>query len=343
MISRVSIEDYFKQRDSAPLLDVRAPMEFSKGHIPGAHNLPLFSDEERAIIGTLYKQEGRETAILTGFDFVGNKWRKFIETAVELAPDKRVFVHCWRGGMRSGAMAWALDFYGFEVSVLEGGYKAFRHWILDAFEQDYKLWILGGMTGSHKTEILHEIGLCGRQIIDLEGLAHHQGSAFGSMNKWTQPTQEQFENELGNILRGMHLQEAIWVEDESRTIGKVAIPNVFWKQMQTKSLIEIHIGREERLNFLTQEYGSLNKDFLIEKTEQIRKRLGFDRAALAIQAIKEDNMREFVSIVLDYYDKAYQGCISRRHPDTIHALQFEYATPRESAQIVMKFVQYITY
>lgn len=343
MINRVSIEEYFKHRDSAPLLDVRAPLEYNKGHIPGAHNIPLFTDDERAIIGTEYKQYGREHAILTGFDFVGNKWRNFIESTLKLAPNKQVFVHCWRGGMRSSAMAWALDFYGFEVKVIEGGYKAFRHWILDAFEQDYKLWVLGGMTGSHKTDILKEIYLLGEQFIDLEGLAHHQGSAFGSMNKWEQPTQEQFENELGYNLRSFDDNLPIWVEDESRTIGKIAIPNVFWRQMQTKSLIEIHIDREERLNFLTQEYGCLDKDFLIGKTEQIKKRIGFDRAAQAIQAIKEDRMREFVKIVLEYYDKAYQGCISRRHPETIHAIQFEYVSPRESAGIVLDFAHNITY
>ncbi len=338
MINRITIEEYISNRTSAPLVDVRTPSEYAKGHIPGALSIPLFSDEERISVGTTYKQQGRENAILLGFDLVGSKWSDFIRKAIEMAPDKKIFVHCWRGGMRSGAMAWAFDFYGFEVAVIEGGYKAWRNWALQQFEKEYDLWILGGMTGSHKTAILKEIAKTKEQVIDLEGMAHHQGSAFGSMGKWTQPTQEHFENELALILYDMDINRKIWVEDESRTIGKVAVPHLFWRQMQSKTLIEVRIEREKRLDFLTEEYGVLDKDFLIEKTEQIKKRLGYDRAKIAIDAIHAGEMRTFVGLVLDYYDKAYQGCIDRRQEDTIFPIQIDYQNPSKSAEAILQFI-----
>ena len=187
-------------KDPVPLADVRTPAEFAHGHVPGAFNLPLFSDEERVSIGTTYKQVGKEAAILLGFDLTGPKWSGFIKQALEMAPEKKIAVHCWRGGMRSGAMAWALDIYGFEVYQVEGGYKQYRRWVLDQFEATYALFILGGMTGSGKTRILHELRSLGQQVIDLEELAQHRGSSFGSMNKLVQPTQEQFENNLASEL-----------------------------------------------------------------------------------------------------------------------------------------------
>lgn len=341
MIRRIAIEQFLPQIDEVPLLDVRAPAEYAYGHIPGAHSLPLFSDEERAAVGTTYKQKGRDKAVLLGFDFVGTKWRGFIEQALKIAPEKRVFVHCWRGGMRSSAMAWALDFYGFDVTVLEGGYKAWRQWVLAQFELDYDLWVLGGMTGSHKTDILKALALSGAQVLDLERLAHHQGSAFGSMGKWTQPSQEHFENQLAVALHNLDLDRKIWVEDESRTIGKNAVPNSFWRQMQTKDLIELQVNRTQRVDYLAEEYGVLDKDFLAEKTIQIKKRLGLERMKLAIDAIEAGEMKTFVGIVLDYYDKAYQGCLTRRNQDKIFSMQLDYKDAKDSAAQVLAFVEHL--
>ena len=121
---------------------MRTPAEFIQGHVPTAHNIPLFSNEERVEVGTTYKQQGRESAILLGFDLTGPKWSGFIKQALEIAPDKKIIVHCWRGGMRSSAMAWALDLYGFEVYLLEGGYKAYRRWGLDYFSTPCQFMIL---------------------------------------------------------------------------------------------------------------------------------------------------------------------------------------------------------
>jgi len=192
MTRQISITEFLQLSAPVALIDVRTPAEFEKGHIPAAFNVPLFSNEERVKVGTTYKQVGREEAILLGFDLTGSKWSGFIKRALEISPDKKIAVHCWRGGMRSGAMAWALDLYGFEVFVIKGGYKSYRRWAHQQFDRQYPLCILGGMTGSGKTKILHKLSLAGEQVIDLEDLAQHQGSSYGTMNKLVQPTQEQF-------------------------------------------------------------------------------------------------------------------------------------------------------
>src|SRR5687768_7144340 len=324
MIHSITINDFMRLKDPVPLADVRTPTEFEHGHIPGAFNLPLFSDDERAAIGTTYKQIGKEAAILMGFDFTGPKWSGFIRKALEMATEKKIAVHCWRGGMRSGAMAWALDLYGFEVFRLEGGYKQYRRWVQEQFEATYGLLILGGMTGSGKTRILTELRSLGEQVIDLEALAQHQGSSFGSMNKLVQPTQEQFENNLASELNKADKQRKIWVEDESSSIGKRTIPRPIWDQMVASFLIDIKVSEAQRMEALVQEYGSLDKDFLIECTERIRKRLGLDQAKNAIIAIKEDRIADFIRVVMIYYDKTYRTSVARR--EAAHILKVDLET-----------------
>ena len=302
-------------------MDVRTPAEFEQGHVPGAFNLPLFSNEERARVGTTYKQLGRGDAILLGFDLTGSKWSGFVKQALVIAPDKKIGVHCWRGGMRSGAMAWALDLYGFEVYLIQGGYKKYRGWVHQQFEKSYQLQILGGMTGSGKTRILHQFKTMGEQVIDLEDLAQHQGSAYGSMNKMVQPTQEQFENSLADQLNELDMQRMVWVEDESLTIGKRSIPNSFWHQIREAGMIDVKVNFQQRVNTLAAEYGCLDKDFLVESTERIRKRLGPEQTKFAIEAIRESRITDFISIVLVYYDKAYCNGLSKRDEAQVFSIE----------------------
>jgi tRNA 2-selenouridine synthase len=157
MIQTLDIDKFLQLAETLPVIDVRTPLEFAHAHIPGAHNLPIFSNDERVQVGTTYKQKSREAAILLGFDLTGPKWSGFIKQALKIAPGKKILVHCWRGGMRSGAMAWALNLYGFEVFLLEGGYKRYRNWVLDQFKETYSILILGGMTGSGKTKTLNQL------------------------------------------------------------------------------------------------------------------------------------------------------------------------------------------
>lgn len=298
-------------------MDVRAPAEFQQGHIPGAGNLPIFNNEERAQVGTTYKQQGHDAAVSLGFDITGPKWSGFIEQARGLVPGKKLAIHCWRGGMRSAAMAWALDFSGFDVYVLEGGYKSYRNWALEQFAKTYPLQLVGGMTGSGKTTLLQELEKKGEQVIDLEDLAQHKGSTYGTMNRLVQPTQEQFENNLALQLARYSTGKRIWMEDESSMIGKCLIPRPLWKQMRDASLVNITIPFEQRVHALVAEYGCLDKDFLVACTERICKRLGPEQTQQAVAAIREDRMSDFVKQVLRYYDKTYTTGLQSRNAKSI--------------------------
>lgn len=337
MIRNISIIELQALRSTVALVDVRTPAEFLHGHIPGAFNLPLFSNEERVQVGTTYKQIGREQAILLGFDLTGPKWSGFIRQALEIAPDKRIAVHCWRGGMRSGAMAWALDLYGFDVYLINGGYKSYRRWAHNQFESLLDLWVLGGMTGSGKTGILHELSKIGEQVIDLEELAQHQGSSYGTMNKMQQPSQEQFENNVAEQLKGLDRQRKIWVEDENLNIGKLSIPKSFWATMNQAPLINLEVDLEQRVGELEKQYGGLDKDFLVECTERIRKRLGPLQTKQAVSAIRENRMEDFIRFVLVYYDKTYRNGLAKKKVDRVFTLALKNEDKARSASQILNF------
>ncbi|ASU32020.1 tRNA 2-selenouridine(34) synthase MnmH [Mucilaginibacter xinganensis] len=339
MTRQLTIDDFFNSGTPVALIDVRTPAEFLQGHIPGAFNIPLFTNEERVKVGTTYKQVGREEAILLGFDLTGPKWSGFIKQALEIAPDKKVAVHCWRGGMRSGAMAWALALYGFDVVVIKGGYKNYRRWVHTRFAINYSLKVLGGMTGSGKTKILHQLKAMGEQVIDLEDLAQHQGSSYGTMNIMVQPTQEQFENNLATALTEMDPAVKIWVEDESLTIGKRSIPNPFWYQMREAALIDMRVNTEQRVAKLAQEYGTLDKDFLAACTERIRKRLGPEQTKHALEAIRENRMVDFIRLVLVYYDKTYRTGLSKRNAEKVFPVDIHSDDIVDNAHTILTFTK----
>lgn len=299
-----------------PVIDVRSPLEYEHAHIPGAVNLPLFGDEERKVVGTTYKQQSREEAIKIGLDYFGPKMRKLVELAeglVKTSSSKHIIVHCWRGGMRSAAVAWLLDLYGFKVYVLIGGYKAFRGWVLQHLAEDRKYTILGGYTGSAKTEILKALGERGEKVIDLEGIAHHKGSAFGAIGQKPQPTQEMFENILAiNILRAG--SDNIWLEDESQRIGLVNIPHLMWNVIRQKNVFFLDIPFEVRLDHIVNTYGKLNKGDLAAAIIRIKKRLGGLETKNALAYLAEDNIRACFAILLTYYDKLYRKALLNR-PD----------------------------
>jgi tRNA 2-selenouridine synthase len=335
MIQKLDIVEFLKLADTAPIIDVRTPLEFAHARIPGAFNLPIFSNEERVLVGTCYKQKSREEAILLGFDLTGPKWSGFIQDALKIAPDKKILVHCWRGGMRSGAMAWALSLYGFDVYLLEGGYKRFRNWVLDQFKEEYPLLVVGGMTGSGKTNTLIELKNLNQQVIDLEDIAQHQGSAYGSMGKLIQPSQEHFENILASQLVKTDRTKPIWVEDESLSIGRCFIPNSFFKQMRETTLLKLEVPFQKRVDFLVEEYGKLNKEFLIERTLKIGKRLGPLQTKEAIQAIETDQMELFIKMVLVYYDKTYSNGQGKRLAEKVYPLPCKSTNAKENSKILL--------
>ncbi len=315
----IDINEWVKLCNTLPVLDVRSPSEYTHAHIPKAFSLPLFSDEQRSIVGTLYKQRSREQAIKAGLDFFN--MRSLLENAEAIITthyadshltNKQVLVHCWRGGMRSSAVAWLLSLYGLDVLTLKGGYKAFRNWVLNKFEESYSLNILGGYTGSGKTSLIHMLQATGTQIVDLERLANHKGSAFGGINQPGQPTQEMFENSLAMELYKLNQQSTIWVEDESQRIGRLHIPHKLWDQMRQKDVYFLDIPFEERLNHICDEYGTLNKDQLAEAVVRIQKRLGPNETKLTLQHLEAGEIREAFNILLHYYDKLYLKGLNNR-------------------------------
>lgn len=309
-IEKINIEKFLALAKNSPVIDVRSPKEFKHAYIPGAYSSPLFTDEERKIVGTTYKHQSREAAIKIGLDFFGVKMKPIIEE-VEQLKSKTVLVHCWRGGMRSTAIAWLLDLYGFKVYTLNGGYKTFRNWVLLQFNNNYKFKILGGYTGSGKTNVLHKLSKQNKAVIDLEAIANHKGSAFGALGQTLQPTQEMFENTLALKLLSQRSAE-IWIEDESQRIGKCMIPNNIWEQMRQSKIFFLDIPFEERLKYLVDEYGKFDKESLENSIMRIQKRLGGLETKNAISHLLENNISDCFSILLKYYDKLYSKGLQNR-------------------------------
>ncbi len=314
----LSIDEFIVRHSEGILIDVRTPTEFEKGHIPGAKNLPLFSDEERGIIGTIYKQVGRKPAILKGLEITGPKMKDFVKMTESIAGDNnKLFLYCWRGGMRSGSMAWLLDLYGYEVYTLKRGYKAFRNFVLKSFNDKKDVVILGGKTGSGKTIILHELKKHGEQVIDLEGLAHHKGSAFGMIGERENCSQEHFENKVAMEWIKMSPERKVWIEDESRSIGKKIIPEEVWIQMRNAPVINLEIPFETRLQNVMQLYGSYPASELIASVEKIKKRLGGLAYKQVIDYLNQGILYEAAGILLIYYDKSYRFGLNSREAKSI--------------------------
>lgn len=317
----ITYEEYLEKHFSLPIIDVRSPLEFSQGHIPNAINYPLLNDEERKIVGTIYKQEGHKSAVIKGFELVGGKFASYISSFEKIVSQPEIVVHCWRGGLRSNIMTWLLEKGGFKPLLLKGGYKFYRNWVQTTMCEKRKLIVLGGKTGSGKTKILHLLKQKGETIIDLEGIANHRGSAFGGVGLGTQPSQEQFENELANYWNKFKNADSIWIENESRLIGKAILPQSIIDNMKSASVVDLLVNKEERIKNILAEYGSFEKKLLIEKTLEIEKKLGNENMRKSISALLDNDYVAWASYLLNYYDKAYEFSKQKRNT----ALYFSFA------------------
>lgn len=310
MTELLSIADFLNAPGT--IFDVRSPAEFSHAKIFKAVNLPLFNNSERATVGTVYKHKGKDAAIQLGLKLIGPKLANFVSQAKILAPQGLAKVHCWRGGMRSSAMAWLLNLAEIKSMQLIGGYKAFRKWVLEQFSRAYKFIVIGGMTGCGKTSILKNLKDLGEQVIDLECLAKHRGSTYGMLGMEPQPSSEQFENDLALQLHELNIERPVWIEDESRCIGACYIPNLIFKQMAHAPFILIESSFEERVERLVADYGHASAEDLILASKRISKRLGSQRTKEIIEAIQQHRLKEAIILALQYYDSAYTHSLVRR-------------------------------
>ena len=302
---------------------MRSEGEYNYGHILHATNLPLFDNEERKVIGTAYKQQGKNEAILLGLDVVGKKMSEFVRFVQPKISDNKVFVHCWRGGMRSGSMAWLLNLFGYEVHVLKGGYKAYRQHVLQLIASKFKLIVIGGKTGSGKTDVLRKLKEKGEQVIDLEALANHKGSAFGALGLPPQPSTEHFENMLAEEIKHFDLNKRVWLEDESKSVGRVFIDLNLWNNMSLSPVFVIDLPLEVRLQRLVHDYGEQQTEGLELAITNIKRRLGNEQWKNAIDAVRVKDFSGAAKITLYYYDKAYEKGLALKETKEVYRYTFE--------------------
>jgi tRNA 2-selenouridine synthase len=330
-----------------PLIDLRSPAEFAQGHLPGATNLPLFDNDERAEIGTLHKQQGRQAAVLRGLALVGPRMVSLgtallaalaeHRTASSAAAQPRntpcLRLHCWRGGMRSASVAWLAGQLDLPVLLLEGGYKAYRRWVLELFERSWPLRLLGGRTGCGKTDLLLALRERGVAVLDLEGRAHHRGSSFGALGLPPQPSSEHYENLLAADLASLEGADEIWLEAESSQVGRCRIPAGLWHQMKAAPALDIQRPLEQRVTQLVAIYGQQDPAGLAEATQRIAKRLGPQRTALALESIAAADWASACRQMLDYYDRCYDHDLSSH---AVQVVELGKLAPAEAARLLLE-------
>jgi tRNA 2-selenouridine synthase len=308
----ISIDDFLKLRKQLPIVDVRSQGEFQEGHIREAINIPLLTNEERVAVGTDYKQKGPNEAIKTGFRLVGPRLQDIVNEAEGVAQGNELLVHCWRGGSRSNNFSQFIGMAGMKSYTLKGGYKAYRSLALESFKKPFQIVLITGCTGSGKSEVLRELKAQGEQVLDLEKLANHKGSAFGGLLMPPQPTTEQFQNELFEEILSLDINRRIWVEDESIAIGKIFLPADFWKTMHESPLVQMDVPKGVRIQRLVHEYGPADREEFLTIMGKIVKRLGGQHYNTAKEKLLQGDMASTIDLLLTYYDKAYLQSIEKR-------------------------------
>jgi tRNA 2-selenouridine synthase len=337
MAEYLKIEDFISYSARIPVIDVRSPSEYRQGHIPGAVNIPLFDDQERKVVGTTYKQVNKEAAMYEGLEFAGRKLALLAREGLRIAgKNKSLLVHCWRGGMRSKSMVWLFETMGLSCFLLEGGYKSYRNYVREVLAYPLNLLVIGGRTGSGKTAILHHMKKKGQQVIDLEGLAHHKGSAFGALGESEQPSTEQFENDLGHVIRGLDPEKVTWIEDESRNVGKCVLPVELYSRMKEAALVFLDIPMELRAKHLVGDYAQYKQEDLKACVLKIEKRLGGKRTGEALDAIEREDYFHTAMLTLHYYDKAYMYSLEKNHMH-YHKLSSGVVDPVKNAELLLAY------
>jgi tRNA 2-selenouridine synthase len=243
------------------IIDVRTPLEFAEDHVPGALNAPVLSNEERVVVGTMYKQVSPFEATKYGAALVAKNIAVHLETLFADRPiNWKPLIYCWRGGKRSGAMTTWFRMIGWKACQLEGGYKAYRHHVLEclgALPERFSFRVLAGLTGSGKTRLLRALADCGAQTLDLENLARHRGSLLGALPGEAQPSQKGFDTRLLQALEKLDPARPVFVEAESRKIGQLQLPNALMQALADSECIRVEAGIDDRVDFLSEDYANL--------------------------------------------------------------------------------------
>lgn len=319
----ISVQDFLSLRKQLPVVDVRSEGEFAEGHIAGVVNIPILNNAERKAVGTDYKQKGKLEAIKTGFRLVGPRIIEIIDEAEKVATERELIVHCWRGGMRSANFCHFVGMAKMRTHQVKGGYKAYRQLALESYKRPFQLMVIGGSTGSGKSEILRALAKQGEQIIDLEMLASHKGSVFGGMLMPPQPTTEQFQNDLFEEILKLDLGRRIWIEDESIAVGKIFLPTDLWQAMSISPIVEIQVDKRNRVRRLVDEYGPADRELFLSNMEKIVKKLGGQHFKSAKEKLLEGAMDSTIEILLNYYDKAYATGLSKKQDRIKHRLSWD--------------------
>jgi tRNA 2-selenouridine synthase len=329
---QINISDFLRLRHELPVIDVRSEGEFESGHVQSAVNIPLLNNAERVIVGTAYKQQGQAQAINQGFKLVGQRLSDIVQESVRVADGNEALVYCWRGGMRSNNFSQFIGMARVKSRTLEGGYKSYRHAVLESFTRPLKLISLTGCTGSGKSEILRALKSQGEQVLDLEDMANHKGSAFGGLLMPPQPSTEQFQNDLFEAALKLDPGRRIWVEDESIAIGKIFLPRDFWHNMEKSPLVQMDVSKDVRVKRLVNEYGPADRDEFLAIMGKITKKLGGQHYNAAKERLLSDDMPATIDILLTYYDKAYLNSIEKRKQRVSFSLEWNGMDPAAYAK-----------
>jgi tRNA 2-selenouridine synthase len=330
------------------IIDTRSPAEYRLDRLPGAVNWPVLDDRQRETIGTMYQREGAFKAKREGAILVARNIASLIERhARSIDKEARLLIYCWRGGNRSGSLSTVLSRIGFRCDVLDGGYKAFRRWVMEDSARrvsQLHFQIIAGRTGSGKTDLLHHLAAQGAQVIDLEGLAKHRGSLLGAQPEQIQPSQRLFETELWFRLGQCEPDKAVWLESESRKIGQIQIPESMIEKMRASDHYQLEVDATLRTQYLLKhyQYWTDHPQDLEHRLLKLKTFMAAETFAMLVQCLKEGRMQDFVDQLLKkYYDPLYDRSIAKNYRVRKNAVKLDRLDQESMAALAKSLCQEI--
>ena len=330
-------------KEYTEVIDVRSPSEFSEDHIPGAVNLPVLDDQERAEVGTLYKQVSPFIARKRGAALVSANISQHLSTYLADKPkDFFPAIYCWRGGQRSNSMATVLSQVGWRTGVLAGGYKAYRAHVrerLEAIGGQFQFNVLCGLTGTAKTSILRDLHKSYSQVLDLEKLANHRGSLLGREVDSPQPSQKGFESALLMALERLDISQPVWVEAESNKIGQIFIPSQVWEKLKQGRCLEIKASVDSRVQYLSERYPQFSEDLpaLTQLLQKLRSRYGQAQLDEWQSLIDQGDVAAVVRSLLEiHYDPAYRRSMKQQYLNQVQKIELPDLSSKSIAIVVEK-------